>query len=402
VIDPYQLWVTGDAPGVCISGWQLHHNFIPRWATPRSAVRELRALFGPAPHLDDVAGERTAKGLLLMRACLLAGPARAADATLHLLTGQDHDLVWVTFIGAHLAGHQLWDLSAIDGDGSAEERALLESALEEVYVEVDRAIGRIVEALPDDADVIVFSSLGMGPQTSRSDLLPDMLQAVLRGGPRTPSGDQGAGSSIWRIRAALPAGLRAAVARALPGDAIRALVARLYLRGVDWSDTPAFVLPGDHFGNIRLNIRGRERDGSLAPGEAGALLDVICDGLATFEDIGGGPSIESIARPRNPSSGPKWEMMPDLVVRWSDRPSVRLKGVRSPVFGEVARRAAGTGRSGNHAPGAWLLLAPARATVVERSGVPRIVDLAATACSLLGGDPEGLAGSPLLERPGRA
>lgn len=400
VIDPYQLWVTEAVPGICLSGWQVRHNFIPQWATPRRAHRELVRRFGRAPRLDDVAGERTLKGLLRKRRHLLAAARRAADATVHLLWEEPYDFVWVTFIGAHLAGHLLWDLSCVGSDGSVEDRSLLETALEDVYVEVDRAIGRIVEALPDAADVIVFSSLGMGPQTSRSDLLPEMVQAVLDNGSGMSTGPNerdGAGGSIWKFRAAFPAGLRAAVARLLPGDAIRELVARLYLRDIDWSRTPAFTLPGDHYGHIRLNVRGRERRGCLAPQDADGLLDLICEGLMTFEDVGGGPSIEEIVRPREPASGPKWEMMPDLVVRWSARPSTTLKGVRSPRFGEVRRRNLGTGRSGNHAPGAWLLLVPSRAGVVPRPGAPRIVDIAATACALLEGDPEGLAGSPLMD-----
>ena len=70
----------------------------------------------------------------------------------------------------------------------------------------------------------------------------------------------------WRLRAAVPASLRARVASALPDAAATRLAARLELRGVDWSRTRAFPVPSDTNGTIRLNVRGRERDGIVAPG----------------------------------------------------------------------------------------------------------------------------------------
>lgn len=396
IIDPYQLWVTPETPGFSVSGWQFRHNIIPRWATPRKTYRQLVRDFGSPPALNDVAGRRTVSDLLEMRRELLACPDRAASAAVDLIEREPFDFVWVTFIGSHQAGHHLWDLSTVEGDIGDEARAALESALEDVYSEIDRAIGRIVAALPSDADVIAFSSLGMGVNTTRSDMLPDMLGSVLGGSRTDSSRDSGAGSSIWRVRAAVPSGARAAVARVLPGSMIRETVARLYLRGVNWDRTSAFVLPGDHFGNVRLNLRGRERQGIVPPDAAGALLDEISEGLATFNDPDGAPAIAGIERPADRIVGPRAEGLPDLVIRWSDRPAARVRKLHSPRFGEIVRRGVGIGRAGNHVPGTWALLVPGRSKIRPLSRPPQIIDMAATACALLEADPDGLSGESLF------
>ena len=396
IIDPYQMWVTHEQTGVSVSGWQFRHNIIPRWARPPATYRRLVRDFGSPPKLNDVAGERTVAGLLEMRQKLLEGPSRAASATIDLLKRESFDFVWVTFIGSHQAGHHLWDLTFAEPSIDAASRKLLESGLESVYAEIDKAIERIVDALPATADLIVFSSLGMGPNTTRSDMLPEMLKAVLGKVPVSQGTTSGAGSSIWRFRAAVPAGFRSAVASAMPGDMIRETVGRLYFRGVDWIKTPAFVLPGDHFGNIRLNVRGREREGIVPPDQVDSLLDELSDGLASFNDPDGSPSIAGFERVAGQFIGPRVDNFPDLVIRWSDRPAAAIRRLVAPRFGEVVRRSVGTGRSGNHAPGTWAILAPGSSKPCRVDRPPRIMDLAATACALLDVDRSDLSGEPLF------
>ena len=143
----------------------------------------------------------------------------------------------------------------------------------------------MLAALPEGTDVIVTSPVGMDVNTSRADLLPEMLDAVLSGG-MLPDADTGSGF-VWKLRAALPTGLRARVASALPDKVALALTERLELRGQDWTATRAFAQPADNQGYVRLNLRGRERDGIVEPAEAEALMDEIASGLMTFADPDG-------------------------------------------------------------------------------------------------------------------
>jgi predicted AlkP superfamily phosphohydrolase/phosphomutase len=176
-------------------------------------------------------------------------------------------------------------------------------------------------------------------------------------------------------------------------------MARTSIAGVDWSRTKAFVLPSDHNGQIRINLRGRERDGIVDPGEVDELRDRIAAGLLSFHDVGGGPAIagvdrmEDVVGPDAPARG----LLPDLLVRWADTPATRLEGVESPQYGRIDRSGQGSGRAGGHTADAWALLVPGRSRMVSRSGAEDVIDVAATACALLGGDMTGLAGTPLLE-----
>jgi predicted AlkP superfamily phosphohydrolase/phosphomutase len=327
---------------------------------------------------------------------LAAAPGRVAALAEHVLRSERFDLAWLTFSAAHLAGHQFWDLSQIDRSSLApRERATLDGALDDVYVAVDDAIGRVLESLPQGADVIVTSAVGMDVNTSRADLLPEMLAGVLGGGP--PKGD-GAGS-IWRLRAALPARLRAAVANAIPDRAALELTARLELRGIDWASTPAFAHPADNQGYIRLNLRGRERDGIVDPRRADELLEEIATGLASFRDPDGAPAVAAVERVADHYPGERQDRLPDLVVRWSERAATSLTHVSSERFGTVRRHGDGSGRSGNHTPGdAWATVVPGDAKRREPSRPPRLVDVAATVCAVTGADASGLPGEPLLQR----
>ena len=347
--------------------------------------------------MTEVFGTPAPARLMRLRDALLAAPARVADVASHHLSRERFDLAWLTFSASHLAGHQFWDLSQLDGaELTAERREAIGSALEDVYAAVDHAIGRVLELLGPEDSVVVCSAIGMEVNTSRADLMPGMLEAVLSGGPieREESG------AIWRLRAALPSGLRAWIADALPDRVALRLAAGLELRGVDWSGTEAFAHPADNQGYIRLNLRGRERDGIVDPADRLALTDRIADGLASFRDPDGTPCVEAVERVGDLHRGEHADRLPDLVVRWADSPATRLGSVSSERFGVVRRQGGGSGRSGNHTGGdAWAVAVPGDGVeAAEPLRPPRLVDVAATVCELTGTSRAGLPGEPLLTR----
>jgi predicted AlkP superfamily phosphohydrolase/phosphomutase len=399
-MDPYESRPPLRPPtGTVVSGWQFTDRVVLQpWSTPPGQNARLEELFGPPAAVEEVFGRSSTRDLLRLRRDLLAASGRAADAAALLLAESSYDLTWLTFSAGHVAGHQFWDLSQVDDAADAATRRVLGGALEEVYQSVDTAFGRVLEALPEGCDVVVTSPVGMDVNTSRADLLPEMLDAVLSGGAAAEA-DTGSGF-VWKLRAALPTGLRARVASALPDRVALALTERLELRGQDWTTTRAFAQPADNQGYVRLNLRGRERDGIVEPARAEALMDEIAAGLLTFCDPDGTPAVKSVERVADTfDTGVHSDRLPDLIVRWSDRPATRLTAVRSERFGTVTRRGHGSGRSGNHTAGdAWALVVPGASRVRTPSRPPRLVDIAATAAALAGRDVDGLPGEPLLER----
>jgi predicted AlkP superfamily phosphohydrolase/phosphomutase len=401
VIDPYQCWAPRSINGVYLSGWQFQDRMVmQRHFVPRRRGRRLSRRHGGSPELSDVYGRPSTPGLLALREQLLRAPARSADAACELLADDDFDLVWINFSAAHKAGHHFWDpASVLEDEPSAGDLRALETALEEVYAEVDAALGRVIEALPEEADLIVFSPIGMGPNTSRADLLPDMVAAVLGGPERSNGAVNGGGvkTPVWSLRERIPVSWRRLAARALPDRLVADLTTRLYVRG-DWERTRAMAIPGECHGYVRLNLAGRERDGIVDPAAADTLKREIAEGLMSFRDPDGLPLIAEVERTEELAGEASCAReLPDLVIRWVDRPASGVGTLSSPQFGEVNASGVGSGRSGHHNDDAWALIISGDARPADQDRAANLTDLGATACAVLEADSDGLTGRTLIE-----
>jgi predicted AlkP superfamily phosphohydrolase/phosphomutase len=398
VIDPYECEPPRVLNGVALSGWQVVNVMsLPRWSSPPSAQQELDRLFSAPNNANEVFGVPTVRSLLTLRRRLLDATNRVADATVHLVQRERFDVAWIDFLSGHLGGHMFWNLSQIDADRlDGATRHALEHALEDIYESIDRCLGRIVAALPG-ADLIVTAAMGMGENMSRVDLLPGMMEAVLN---RNRTGEERRQSRaerfLWSLRASIPTELRAHVANALHGPLTRELTMRLSAFGVDWEQTPAFMLPSDHFGQIRLNVQGRERDGIVPPDAVDGLIDQIRQGLLSFRDPDGQRAVFAVDRASEVlGTGKRDGSLPDLVVRWSNSPSNGVTYVTSEELGTVRRRGSGSGRSGAHQPTGWALVVPESGVAVKAER-PSVLDIVPTVCAAVGVDTPDLPGSSLL------
>jgi len=221
-----------------------------------------------------------------------------------------------------------------------------------------------------------------------------MLSRILNEGTPHPAADE----PRWNFRSVIPVALRAAVAGAIPDSLAMKIAARLEGGGAKWTGSQAFALPSDGSGFIRLNIKGREREGIVEPRDAEAILNRISQGLLTFVEPSGQSCVASILRPSDiDAPGPKSSNLPDLIVVWNATPSAGLRKVSSPRFGEVLRTDVGSGRSGNHGGEAWISVVPGTGQTHAPVPAPlRLTDLAATACASLHLPHSDLPGRPLL------
>ncbi len=386
VVDAYEAAAPTSLNGLVVNGWQFTNRSVLRAASaPPGAHREWERRLGQAPGGEEVFGEPNERTLRRLAATLVAGPRRVADLVLAALPETKPDILLAGFPSVHLAGHQLWDPGRVVEGISSSAAQELQRALRAVIVETDAAVGRIADALPVGADVVVFSSLGMTADTSRVDVLPAMLGAILDGVAPGPA----AASSAWRIRSRVSTSFRAHVANALPDATVTELAARLELRGVDWSRTRAFPVPSDTVGTIRLNLIGRERDGIVDPADAAALVAEITEGLESFSLDGDVPAVASVEVVADVvGDGPGVGLLPDLVVHWSVRPTRRGEVLSSPQFGVFRRDGVGSGRSGNHNDDAWALVLPGSG---HGPAEPKrdVADIAATALARFGLDSAG-------------
>ncbi|HKF81669.1 MAG TPA: alkaline phosphatase family protein [Solirubrobacterales bacterium] len=396
-IDPYECHRPAAAEGELYCGWGMRERVVlERWAVPEGGDRQARRRHGRPPDVTEVFGAQTERQARRLRERFLRAPGRIADLAIERLRARSFDLAWIVFAAPHLAGHRLWGDPALAG----------------IYEEVDAQLGRVLDALPDECDAIVTSVLGMDRNTSRADLLPGMLAAVLAGpqpsrgsfvrNRRTKEprdgGDSDSGA-IWRLRGLVSGRARGAVAAAMPDRLALELTTRMELRGVDWSTTRAFAHPADNQGYIRLNRTGREREGIVGISEGEELVAQIREGLLDFRDPDGEPAVVAVDEVGERWQGAAVDRLPDLVVRWRPTSAVDLDGLHSPRFGSIKRQGAGSGRTGNHTDGdAWAILAPRTSRVRDPSRPARVTDIAATVAAMSDIPLEGLSGQSLLER----
>ena len=188
----------------------------------------------------------------------------------------------------------------------------------------------------------------MDVNTSRADLLPEMLAPVLAGGPHRRTARARARSGA--CAAAMPAGLRAARSRAaLPDRAALELTARLELRGIDWADdaAPSPTRPTTRATSASTCAAASATGSSTRP-RPSALLRRDRRRAAR-------PSATPTARPRSTAVDPRRRALPGRAARTGcptsscAGPSARRR--RSPScaptrFGDVLRRGAGSGPLG--------------------------------------------------------
>ncbi len=401
IIDPYEVRPPQHIEGLFLSGWQFKNRIVLRSCSlPANILRSLEREYGRPPVGEEVYGPPSTPELLRLRNGLLAAPKRLATVTTALLKREQFDVVWVTASAAHLAGHRFLKMSQVSGEIDLTQHPELDTTIADIYRATDEAMGRMLAALPADADILVVSPAGMSPNSSRSHLLPDMIKAVMAGGSgRTIIQGAPSSSLLSTVRSMVPTSLRSWIAKALPDKWAVELATRLELRGVDWSRTQAFMMPNDDAGFVRLNLRGRERDGIVDPRDADALMETISTGLRTFKDPDGTLAIKHIIRISDIGiDGPCISQMPDLIIQWNDRAVKPTAGVSSPLYGDISSRGWGTGRTGCHNGDAWALLVPGRSRVKTPQKTPHVVDIASTVCALIGADTQGMIGQPLLER----
>ena len=82
------------------------------------------------------------------------------------------------------------------------------------------------------------------------------------------------------LRDLLPKDFRKSLARKLPTKLRDKLAQRVDTADIDWTRTRAFWLPTDLEGCIRVNLKGREPQGTVEPGaEFERVLDELTRGV---------------------------------------------------------------------------------------------------------------------------
>lgn len=374
-------------------------------ATPPSLLRRLNKACGAYPvELEAHDLGLAAQDASTMQARLLEGTRAKTDAILWLMNEQPWDCFFTVYGETHPGAHYCWWPST-DRMQSGKSLALLE----ELYRELDRGIGRILDALPDDATVFIVSGDSIAPNWSGWHLLPDVLRRLgflaepaakpVPGDGKARSAEQSSAGfdPVRALRDLLPRDFRKSLARRLPTKLRDTLARRVDTAAIDWARTRAFTLPTDLEGCVRINVAGREPFGIVQPG---AEYDRVCDELtgALLELVNpdtGERAVREVVRTDRQFPGPRRDFLPDLIVLWGA--DARITQLQSPRVGVVSGSSP-DGRPGTHAPPGFLIAhGPGIAPGDLPSGAD-VRDLAPTILSLHGVErPDYMDGDVLLK-----
>jgi len=279
---------------------------------------------------------------------------RRMDLVEYLFRRFSPDLFIPVFVGVDRMQHALWN--TLEDPDSLEGGKDLSKEILKVYKKSDDIFGRMVELAGEDANFLVMSDHGFG-SLKKDVYLNNFLRdlGLLRFDPvkvrsyRPPEPAVESSSDprhSWHRDL-----LNRSEAGALPEDdeavARGEVPARLRtFETVDWKRTRAY----SHglFGNIFVNLRGREPEGSVAPGrEYEEVRSLVRSGLEKLRDPDDGlPVVDAVYDREDLYWGPQFEKAPDLLVVMRNY-SYMTRGA-CEFLGDGVFSAPAVNHSGNH------------------------------------------------------
>lgn len=248
-----------------------------------------------------------------------------------------------------------------DPDPRAErpgDRRRYARVVEDLYVRMDEMLGRVLRHVDEQTVLFVLSDHGFA------------------------SFRRGVNLNAWLLQEG-----HLALKEGASGDGE-------YLRDVDWGRTRAYAVG---LGGLYLNLRGREAQGIVRPGEqAERLKQEISSGLAGLCDPeSGGAVVREVVDMARRYRGPYLDQSPDLVVGYADGYRVSWDAAVGKVAGEVVSDNTKSW-SGDHCVDPALVPGVLFCNRPIAAAEPSIVDVAPTILRLYGIEPPPhMEGRPL-------
>ena len=393
VIDATEIIPTETINGLILDGWGTHdrNRATGRKADFHTVPKDLRgevlAKYGEDPlgifdAACDALKPRNNDELIWLRDAIIRRIEIKARLSADVLGREPWSYFQTTFAGAHCIGHQCYhyhDPLHPRHDPTAVKT--LGDPFREVYVALDSALKQVMEGVPEDANVIVYASHGMGPNYTATGALLEKILLRLEG-LEAPEKAESAISFARKVWRGLPAPLR----RMVINVRARKFEARIQkLIQPAKADRKFFQQHvNGATGGVRINLEGREAHGRVKPG---AEYEALCESLTKdlldiVNDETGEPLVASVLRSSEIYEGPFVDRMPDLMVMWNR--SAPISRIRSSKVGLLSDPNPSL-RSGDHTPqGMFFALGPG----IQKGEVApvEVVDFAPTIMALLGLD----------------
>lgn len=343
--------------GFEISEWGAHDTFEGRVSfAPESLERLLSIEVAPHPFsLDGHRGAQEPEALRKLGADCLEGARLRGELGLKLMRETETAFSLIVFPEIHHAAHKLWHTlesshNSFYAPDEIERGRQVEPGMVDILREVDRQIGRLIEAAGSGAAVMVFSLHGMRPARG----LPAFLETLL--GAHSFSQAAGWSAQNWRERGVsmfatlkrlAPAGLKKLYHSRMPREMSNRLAQPTMIPAYDWTKTRAFALPSDQHGWIRINLAGREAKGCVPLESYSETCRQVEEMLRALRTEDGQPLVLDVIRTAQTERDALSQVIPDVVVHWTDtafKLPMRVNGLL------LEAHTAAAGQTGQHSP----------------------------------------------------
>jgi predicted AlkP superfamily phosphohydrolase/phosphomutase len=404
VVDAPKFPLSRSLNGFQLTNWGAHATKTARASTPTSLLGEVQSRFGRHPVGDCDAVDNKISALTALRGRVLDGVRVRGRVFRALMQERPWDVFVAAFSEPHCIGHHFWRfLDVTHPQHPADDRHRLGDTIERVYRAIDDEIGQMIALAGAPTRCLLVAAHGMGPIYHASWNLSEILDLLGYGhsgratvaakATRVKSGS----INPWRVlKMVVPGAWQYRIKAALPTSLQERLLFLWYSGGDRWAGRRAFSIPNnDSVGAIRLSVRGRDRQGIIAPGdEYRRVCQDIAAGLTELSDpVSGRGVVRRVTVTHDLFSGPFLEQLPDITVLWEQ--SFPWDSVHSPRFGTLRIRRQDS-RTGSHTPhGFFVATGPGVPAGAELNG-HSIYDIAPTVLSTAGvAVPSDLDGTPL-------
>jgi predicted AlkP superfamily phosphohydrolase/phosphomutase len=272
---------------------------------------------------------------------------------------------------------------------------VLAHATRTIFEAIDREMGTILGAVPENANVVLVSSTGLHDIYPTDGLIESFCRSL--GYQARPTGGRATVGPLDLVRRAVPERLRVAVSRHFSREARERLLSEGFRFATDWSRTRAFAIPGSFVSFVFANLAGRQPSGIVQPGrEYDALLDELEADLSKLTDpvTGTAAVARTIRTARVFDCGPP-DLLPDLVVEWAPATHFRAR-VLHPAT-EITQTQPEFFRGSDHTHTGFFAAAGPSIAATGDIGAVSPLAIAPTCLTLLGEPvPPSMAQAPIL------